>query len=148
MEPFQSEPDFEKHNDILKKEIEKTQKHLMTMKQHKFRQNLDDFEKGKVFDPTVPKGCSQSRRNRNRSTTLTRNRQYSSGSENSDTIKMVDFVLTDETGVADLGPLGEFPKEEGRLDIKGRGRERGTGGSTRGTTRKTQKQMSTCSTKY
>lgn len=45
LQPLQCEVYFEKHNVVLKKEIEKTQKHLMTIKQHKFRQNLDNFKK-------------------------------------------------------------------------------------------------------
>lgn len=45
-----------------------------------------------------------------------------------------------------LGLLGDFPKEEGRLDIKGRGR--GREGNTRGTFPKTQKQIGTRNTKH
>lgn len=120
----------------------------MTMKWHKFRQNLDDFEKGKVFDLTVPRGQSQSRHSRYRSTTRSRNRQHYSGSESGDNIKSVGFVYVVEVDVSDLGPLGNHPKEEGRVDTKDQGRGRGGGGNTRGIIPKIQKQIRTRSTKY
>lgn len=55
----------------------------------------------------------------------------------------VDFMYTDGTGAENLGPPGDFPKEEGRLDIRERGID--GGGNAQG---KSQRQMRTCSTKH
>lgn len=109
LEPFLDEPDFEKGNDTLRKEIEKVQKHLRTTKQQKFRQNLDDWEKGEVFDFTIHRGRSRSRRNRNRSNNPSRTRPNSSSSENEEVSKPVDQVELQEL---ESGPRESHYRDE------------------------------------
>lgn len=47
LEPFKESPEFEKLNDTLKKEVDKTPKNLKITKQN--RRNLDDWAKGYIF---------------------------------------------------------------------------------------------------
>lgn len=42
LEPYKLDPIFIKSNDLLKREVEKTQKTLKSTKQEKFKQNLLD----------------------------------------------------------------------------------------------------------
>lgn len=134
MEPFKG-----------KVEIDKTQKHLMNTK-HKFRQNLEDFEIGEVFDLTLDRGRSLNG-HKKRSTTRSHNRQYSSDSDAGDAQKSVNFAHTDKAGSSsskNLASLGNSPREERRLDLKSRGRDGGGGGNTRG---RSQRRMRTRSSK-
>lgn len=62
LDPFIGHVEFQKLNDTLKKEIEKTQQTLKAMKQSKFRRDLGDWERGEIFDLT-PR-CSRSRSRR------------------------------------------------------------------------------------
>lgn len=64
LEPYKTDPEFIKSNDLLRREVEKTQKTLKSTKQEKFKQNLLDWENGEMFDPTIPRGRSRSRRGR------------------------------------------------------------------------------------
>lgn len=43
LEPLKEKPDFDKLNDLLKKEIDRTQKNLKFTKQSKFKRDLDDW---------------------------------------------------------------------------------------------------------
>lgn len=64
LEPYKSDPEFIKSNDLLKKKVEKAQKTLKSTKQEKFKQNLLDWESGDIFDSTIPRGRSRSCRGR------------------------------------------------------------------------------------
>lgn len=123
----------------------------MNTKQHKFRQNLEDFEKGEVFDFGLTRGRSVNRHSKKQSTTRSRNRQYSSESDADDVQKIVNFAHTDVAGTSssslskNLASPGDFPWEDRRLDLRSRGRGRdGGGGNHRG---KSRRQMRTRSSK-
>lgn len=66
LEPFKQDQEFEKINESLNKEVERTQKNLRINKQENFQQNIADWEKDDIFDPTIQRGRSQSLRSRNR----------------------------------------------------------------------------------
>lgn len=53
LEPFKQSQEFERLNESLRREMEKTQKTLKVINRKKFKQNLADWEKDHVFDPTL-----------------------------------------------------------------------------------------------
>lgn len=88
LEPFTQDQESEKRNESLKKEVERTQKNLRINKQEKFKQNIADWEKDDVFDPTLQRGRSQLRRSRKNSSSIKCN--SSTDSEEESTMK-TDF---------------------------------------------------------
>lgn len=103
LEPFKQE--FEKLNESLKKEVERTQKNLRTNKQEKFKQNIADWEKDTVFDPASQRGRSQSGRNRGRKNRSTSKHPSSTDSEVENLTKLVSFLESNQPGRETLDPL-------------------------------------------
>lgn len=95
LEPFKEKPEFEKLNDLLK-EIDKVQKNVKVTKQYKFKKDLDDWAKGKIFDPTHRGGRSRSRQRRSGSN----KRPSCSGSEDDDSCS-VSFLDQEDFGFED-----------------------------------------------
>lgn len=96
LEPHSDKPDFFKLNELLKKEIEKVQKNLKLTKQSKFQRDLDDWATGDVFDYTVNRGRSSSKRRWYRSHSSGRG-SYTSQSDQ-DKYRSVTF-LEEETPI-------------------------------------------------
>lgn len=103
LEPFKSDPNFDKSNDLLKKEVERTQKYLKASKQEKFKQNLADWEREDIFDPTVPRGRSRSRKGRGHRSKTPQPTNYSSDSDLDSQEKSVIFL---EKGGATAEKIG------------------------------------------
>lgn len=55
LEPLKHMPDFDHFKDLLKKEIDKTQKKFKLTKRSKFKRHLDNWARGEIFDLT-PRG--------------------------------------------------------------------------------------------
>lgn len=91
LETFKDCEEFAKQNEILKKEIEKTQLNLKITKQGKFCRDPADFEKDEVFDLTTRRAHSRSqRRGHRRQSRPPRSKSYSGSDE--DTPKAVTFL--------------------------------------------------------
>lgn len=73
LEELKDQEEFTRQNYQLKKEIEKAQLNLKITKQGKYRRDVADFKKNKIFDLTIHRGRSkskgrpQSRQRRNKS---------------------------------------------------------------------------------
>lgn len=67
LEPFKDTEEFLWQNEIAKKEVEKTQHNLKVTKQPKFRHDLNDWEKGEIFDLTIHRNRSRLHRGRSNS---------------------------------------------------------------------------------
>lgn len=93
LEPYKLDPILIKTNELLKKEVEKTQKLLKSTKQEKFKQNLQDWENGDIFDPTIPRGRSRSRRrNRRNRSKIAQPRHSSTDGEAGSSERTVAFL--------------------------------------------------------
>lgn len=88
--------EFSKRNDMLKKEIEKTQLNLKITKQSKFKRDIADFEKEEVFDLTVRRGRSRSRGRSQRQQSKQR-REKSHSDSDDETVRTV--TLLEQGGV-------------------------------------------------
>lgn len=93
LEPLKEQEDFEKHNDLLKKEVERVQRSLKNTKQSKFQRDLTDWSKGEIFDlnPGNRRGRARSRGNTSRSGSVSGSVQ--SGSEDDE--RSVSFLEGD-----------------------------------------------------
>lgn len=141
LEPFKDQLEFEKQNEILKKEVIKTQKNLRHTKQSKFQRDLDDWAKGEIFDLTKIRGRSTSRKGRQWSRSSTRGTPNTSESDE-DTERMVGFLGEERS------PLEETTATKGILKptrgTRGRGKGKyksagDRGETTRANTRSQQK---------
>lgn len=105
LETFKDLEEFTKQNDMLKKEIEKTQLNLKITKQSKFKRDIADFERDKVFDLTVRRGRSRSRGKGHRQQSKQRRDKSHSDSDN-ETTRSVTFL---EQGEAEQKTLQAPP---------------------------------------
>lgn len=64
LEPFNGKQEFDKYNEILKKEVNKVQRNLKLTKQSKFQRNVEDWEKREIFDLSNSRGRSRSRKSK------------------------------------------------------------------------------------
>lgn len=131
LEPFKQDPEFDKNNEYIKKEIERIQKSLKHSKQEKFRQNLADWESGDIFDPTIQRrsrSLSRNSRQRQRQS-KTRNSSSSDSEPDKDTSQKTVSFLEELEGKVPL----EIPKrkidkkqdnEGDKGKIEGKGKER------------------------
>lgn len=91
LEIFKHLDEFTKQNDMLKKEIEKTQLNLKITKQSKFKRDIADFERDEIFDLTIRRGRSRSRgRNQRQQSKQRRDKSHSDSDD--ETTKTVTFL--------------------------------------------------------
>lgn len=136
LEPLKKNPDFDRLNDILKKEIDKTQKNVKLTKQNKFRRDLDDWAKGEIFDLTTSRGRNRSCNCRFPSRSDTDTGAHTSESED-EVCHTVSFLDKDPLDLQDPPPprgilKGDRPGTTGggRSRVKGKGRQQSQGNST------------------
>lgn len=110
LEPYKQDQEFEKFNESLKKEVERTQKNFRINKQEKFKQNIADWEKDIVFDPTLQRGRSQSRKSRSRRNLSASKHMSSTDSDEETLAKSVNFLEKSQGGrdTPDI-PQGQVP---------------------------------------
>lgn len=112
--------EFTKQNDMLKKEIEKTQLNLKITKQSKFKRDIADFEKDEVFDLTVRRGRSRSRGRGQRQ--QSRQRRNKSHSDSDDEItRSVTFL--DQGGQSNRFHKNRLQHKKSKQDPKNRSRQ-------------------------
>lgn len=125
LEPLEENPDFNKFNNIMKKEFDKTQKYLKIAKQNKFKRDLDDWAKGEIFDLTTRGGGNRSRNHRFSSCSGADTRAQSSGNED-EIHHTVSFLDKDLLELKDPPPSRGILKG-GKPGTTGGGRSRGKG---------------------
>lgn len=125
LEPLKDNPDFERLNDFLKKEVDRTQKNLKITKHNKFKRDLDDWAKGEIFDLSVRGSRSRSRNRRFPSCSDTETGAQSSGSEDETrhTVSFLDKDLLDQQ----KSPPSRGILKGGKQGTTGGGGNRGKG---------------------